>query len=62
MKILIVFGVAALLQGLLFWFRRPHSGGKVGQKIRDSDWHAWNMAVEDKERELDQLKNVEPER
>ncbi|HDY87867.1 MAG TPA: hypothetical protein ENH82_07100 [bacterium] len=62
MKMLIPIGVFFLLQGLLFWLRRPDSGGKIGQGIRNSDWHAWNATVADKEQELANFKKVEPTR
>jgi len=62
MKIVIFFAVVALLQGLLFWFRHKGCGGKIGQCIRNSDWHAWQSAVQDKERELAALKGAEPSR
>ena len=60
MKMLIPLVVFALLQGLLFWIRHKNGGGKVGQCIRNSDWHAWKSTVRDKEAELSALKDAEP--
>ena len=35
-------------------------GGKFGQRIRDSDHHCWQEAVNDKRRELEELIKHEP--
>lgn len=43
----------------LAWTRRGH-GGSIGQAIRNSDHWAWSRAVEEKKRELDDLKRMEP--
>lgn len=39
---------------------RNGGGGSLGKKIRASDHWAWEEAVKDKERELQELKNAEP--
>ncbi len=57
----IVIPSALLLYGGLAFLRSGH-GGKFGQAIRNSDWHAWRFAVEEKERELAELKAAEPSR
>ena len=49
----IIFAVFAVI--FLSWVRRGH-GGKMGLAIRRSDWHAWKMAVEDREKELLELR------
>ncbi len=50
---------------LIFWIvivalARNGKGGMLGEKIRASNWQAWNDAMQDKQRELEQLKSVEP--
>lgn len=54
--------LALALYGGLFWLRSGHRGGWLGQRVRDSDWQSWRMAVEDKERELRELRAAEPKR
>jgi Sec-independent protein translocase protein TatA len=54
--------VAIILIILLNRMRKPGRGGAVGRAIRNSDWHSWKSAVEDKERELAELKAAEPKR
>ncbi|MFA5394947.1 MAG: hypothetical protein WC346_02900 [Methanogenium sp.] len=54
-----------LVAFFIFWLiivalARNGKGGTLGAKIRTSDWQAWNYAVEDKQRELEQLKSIEP--
>ena len=59
MEIWIAGGV--LVVWLIFvFFARRGGGGSFGEKIRESDHWAWREAVKDKERELEQLKSVEP--
>lgn len=47
---------------LLFRWMRKGNGGVVGKKVRDSDHWAWQYAMEEKERELDELRKIEPPR
>lgn len=54
------FLVLILLYSALIYFRRPGRGGKLGHRIRMSDWDAWRDAVNQKQRELDALRKVEP--
>ena len=55
-----------ILIGLfVFWVgmvivARNGGGGTLGGKIRASDWWAWNDAMQDKQRELEQLRQAEP--
>ena len=61
MKMLLPVIIALLLYGGLFWIRRNSTnGGTFGEMIRQSDHHAWQMAVEDKKRELEGLMESEP--
>ena len=53
----VIFAVCAVV--FLAWVRRGH-GGRFGTAIRWSDWHAWRRAVEDKQRELAELRAAEP--
>jgi hypothetical protein len=55
----IVIPIALILSVSLAWLRNGH-GGNFGEAIRRSDWYAWRDAVEDKERELSELKASEP--
>jgi hypothetical protein len=57
----IVLPTVLILFGGLAWLRSGH-GGKFGEAIRNSDWHSWRMAVDEKERELTELKAAEPKR
>lgn len=57
-----VLVVAAVLYGFLFWVRSGAKGGVVGRRIRDSDWQAWRMAMDDAERKLRELRAAEPRR
>ena len=61
--VLLLFGALAwlLLYGGFAWILSG-CGGKFGQHLRRSDWNSWRMAVEDKERELAELKAAEPPR
>lgn len=57
--------LAAFITGAGLWIflsiaRRPGRCGTLGRKIRESDWQAWRDAVDEKERELMQLKRMEP--
>lgn len=54
--------VAIIMVTLLTWLRSGNKGGKLGQAVRNSDWNAWRMAMDDKERELEELRRVEPQR
>lgn len=38
----------------------PYSNTRIGRMLRESDHEAWRYAVEDKERELAELRSVEP--
>jgi hypothetical protein len=52
--------VGLILMSLLAWLRKPGKGGKVGRVIRHSDWLSWQNAVEERERQLEELKRAEP--
>lgn len=58
MMMLPIVGALIMYAGLA-WMRSGH-GGEVGRRIRNSDYWAWEMAVEDKERELAELKRAKP--
>lgn len=53
--------VAIVLMALLAWCRRGH-GGVIGERIRRSDYLAWQDAVEEKDAELAALRQMEPRR
>ena len=36
------------------------SNTRIGAALRESDHQAWQYAIEDKERELEELRSVEP--
>jgi len=55
--VVIIFAVFMAVS--LAWIRCGH-GGRFGEAIRWSDWHAWRAAVDNKERELAELMAVEP--
>lgn len=57
-----VLVVAVVLYGGLYWLRQGKRGGIIGQRVRDSDWQSWRMAVEEKERELRELRAAQPKR
>ena len=57
----IVIPVALLLVAGLSWTRAGH-GGRFGAHIRASDWYSWRDAVNEKERELAELKSADPRR
>jgi hypothetical protein len=59
MKQLLPFLVAILLLAFFRWTSRG-GGGKVGTRLRRSDWHCWQMAVREKEQELSELNDQEP--
>lgn len=48
------------LYGALAYFRSGPRGGAIGRAVRASDWYSWRIAVEDKERELAELRASEP--
>ena len=60
MKMFIPIIIGIVLLVALRWLRKEDRGGSFGQAIRNSDWHAWRSAVTDKEKELAELKEVEP--
>lgn len=61
MSTFLPFIIAIVLIAGLSWIRRGN-GGTFGQAIRNSDWHAWRMAVDDLERKLSELRAAEPKR
>lgn len=54
----VIVAVALILA--LRWLRKPGRGGIVGQRVRSSDHLAWEDAVADKRRELEELLKLEP--
>jgi hypothetical protein len=51
---------ALILFSALYFLRKPGRGGSLGNRIRNSDWWAWRDAMNDKQRELDELRAAEP--
>ena len=63
MKNLLVPAVVPVAVGVHFlfnWLSRTDT--RVGNALFDADHEAWCMAVEEKERELAELRGVEPQR
>jgi hypothetical protein len=58
---LLPIGVAIILIAVIS-YARSGKLGSFGQAIRNSDWHAWNDAMQDKQRELAELREAEPKR
>ena len=47
--------------GLVTYLRRPGAGGATGKMLRESDHWAWELAVMDQRRKLNELLENEPE-
>jgi len=56
------FLVLVVMFSILTWVRGQGKGGRFGEAIRNSDWHSWKSAVDDKRRELNDLIAAEPKR
>ena len=54
--------VAVIMVMGLTWIRSGNKGGRFGKAIRNSDWHAWRKAMDDKELELEDLRYSQPKR
>jgi len=54
--------IVAICFLVFFTWIRHGKGGAIGKAIRRSDWLAWHDAVEEKERELAELRKVEPKK